>query len=73
MDRFYSLEHASIDFHFKQSPRDFVVEEIPLYEFSGEGEHLVLFVRKKNLTTSELVGILARYLGIKIRRLGMRA
>ncbi|HIP53949.1 MAG TPA: tRNA pseudouridine(13) synthase TruD, partial [Sulfurimonas autotrophica] len=38
MDRFYSLAHASIDFHFKQSPRDFVVEEIPLYEFSGEGE-----------------------------------
>ena len=32
MDRFYSLAHSSIDFHFKQSPRDFVVEEIPLYE-----------------------------------------
>jgi len=30
MDRFYSLGHSSIDFHFKQSPRDFVVEEIPL-------------------------------------------
>ena len=35
MDRFYSLKHSSIDFHFKQSARDFVVEEIPLYEFSG--------------------------------------
>ena len=70
MDRFYSLGHSSIDFHFKQSPRDFVVEEIPLYEFSGEGEHLILFVRKKNLTTSELVGILARYLGIKNRDIG---
>lgn len=70
MDRFYSLDHTSIDFHFKQSPRDFVVEEIPLYEFSGEGEHLVLFIRKKNLTTSELVGILARYLGIKNRDIG---
>ena len=70
MDRFYSLEHSSIDFHFKQSPRDFVVEEIPLYEFSGEGEHLVLFVRKKNLSTSEMVGIIARYLGIKNREIG---
>ncbi|WP_373002467.1 tRNA pseudouridine(13) synthase TruD [Sulfurimonas sp.] len=70
MDRFYSLDHTSIDFHFKQTPRDFVVEEIPLYEFSGEGEHLILFVRKKNLTTSELVGILARYLGIKNRDIG---
>jgi tRNA pseudouridine13 synthase len=70
MDRFYSLDHSSIDFHFKQSPRDFVVEEIPLYEFSGEGEHLILFIRKKNLTTSELVGMLARYLGIKNRDIG---
>ena len=70
MDRFYSLEHASIDFHFKQSPRDFVVEEIPLYPFSGEGEHLVLFVRKKNLSTTEMVGAIARYLGIKNKEIG---
>ena len=70
MDRFYSLGHSSIDFRFKQTARDFVVEEIPLYEFSGEGEHLVLFVRKKNLSTSEMVGIFARYLNIKNRDIG---
>jgi len=70
MDRFYSLGHSSIDFHFKQSPRDFVVEEIPLYEFSGEGEHLVLFVRKKNLSTLELVSLFARYLGIQNKEIG---
>jgi len=70
MDRFYSLGHSSIDFHFKQSARDFVVEELPLYEFSGEGEHLVMFIRKKNLSTMELVGILARYLGIQNKEIG---
>lgn len=70
MDRFYSLGHSSIDFHFKQSARDFVVEEIPLYDFSGEGEHLVMFVRKKNLSTMELIGILARYLGIQNKEIG---
>ena len=70
MDRFYSLGHASIDFHFRQTPRDFVVEEIPLYEFSGEGEHLILFVRKKNLSTNEMIGQIARYLGIKNREIG---
>ena len=70
MDRFYSLGHSSIDFYFKQSPRDFVVEEIPLYEFSGEGEHLIFFIRKKNLSTMELVSIIARYLGIKNRDVG---
>jgi len=70
MDRFYSLGHSSIDFHFKQSPRDFVVEEIPLYEFSGEGEHLILLIRKKNLTTNEMIGQIARYLGIKNKEIG---
>ena len=70
MDRFYSLGHSSIDFRFKQTARDFVVEEIPLYEFSGDGEHLVMFVRKKNISTMEMVGIFARYLGIKNRDIG---
>jgi len=70
MDRFYSLSHSSIDFHFKQTPRDFVVEEMPLYSFSGEGEHLVLFVRKKSLSTLELVSILAKYLGIQNKEIG---
>jgi len=70
MDRFYSLGHSSIDFHFKQTPRDFVVEEIPLYEFSGEGEHLILHVRKKNLSTLELISIIAKYLGIKNKEIG---
>lgn len=70
MDRFYSLAHASIDFHFKQSPRDFVVDEIPLYEFSGEGEHLILHIRKKSLSTSEMIGQIARYLGIKNKEIG---
>ncbi len=70
MNRFYSLAHASIDFHFKQSPRDFVVDEIPLYEFSGEGEHLILQVRKKSLSTSEMIGQIARYLGIKNKEIG---
>lgn len=70
MDRFYSLGHASIDFRFKQTPRDFVVEEIPLYEFSGEGEHVVMFVRKKNLSTPEMIGVFARFLNIKNRDIG---
>ena len=70
MDRFYSLGHSSIDFHFRQSARDFVVEEIPLYEFSGEGEHLILLVRKKNISTLEMVSLFARYFGIKNKEIG---
>ncbi|MDD5406126.1 MAG: tRNA pseudouridine(13) synthase TruD [Sulfurovaceae bacterium] len=58
------------DFVFNSSPRDFTVEEIPLYEFSGEGEHLVLKIRKKELTTWEMIAIIANHLGIKHSEIG---
>jgi tRNA pseudouridine13 synthase len=63
------LSHRN-DFHFNPSPRDFTVEEIPLYAFAGEGEHAVVLVRKKELTTWEMVKILSEYLGIKQREIG---
>lgn len=49
MKKLYYLNHSKIDAYFKQSKEDFVVDEIPLYEFTGEGEHIVLKVRKKIL------------------------
>lgn len=58
------------DFAFNSSSRDFIVTEIPLYEFSGEGEHLVLKVRKKELTTWEMILRLAKHLGIDKREIG---
>ncbi|MCK9374252.1 MAG: tRNA pseudouridine(13) synthase TruD [Sulfuricurvum sp.] len=70
MERQYYLPHSPIEFHFRQSPRDFVVDEIPLYPFSGEGEHLILHVRKKNLSTWQMVDIFSNHLGIKGRDIG---
>lgn len=70
LNRNYYLNHSSIPFHFAQSPRDFVVDEIPLYEFSGEGEHLVLHVRKKNLSTWEMVDIICNVTGAKAKEIG---
>ena len=70
MDRFYALNHAPIPFHFRQNARDFVVDEIPLYEFSGEGEHLVFQLRKKNLSTFEAIDILCHHLGLKSKEIG---
>jgi tRNA pseudouridine13 synthase len=40
---------------FRPGPEDFEVEEIPLYEPCGEGEHLYLRVEKTGLTTREVV------------------
>jgi tRNA pseudouridine13 synthase len=63
------LSHRN-DIHFVPSARDFIVEEIPLYPFAGEGEHTILHVRKKELTTWEMVGILSEHLGIPKREIG---
>jgi len=70
LDRLYPLSHAPIYFHFKQSPADFVVTEIPLYDFAGEGEHLILKVRKKALTTWKMLEIFSNRLGIRVRDIG---
>jgi tRNA pseudouridine13 synthase len=64
------LNHAALDIYFKQSKDDFVVDEIPLYEFSGQGEHLIVKVRKKDLTTWDMVNILADHTGCKSRDIG---
>ena len=58
------------EFVFNSSARDFTVEEIPLYEFTGEGEHLVLQVRKKDMTTWEMLDAISNHVGIRRRDMG---
>lgn len=64
------LRHGAIDFVFTKNARDFVVEEIPLYPFSGKGAHLILKIRKKNLTTKQMLNIIAENLHIKRAEIG---
>jgi tRNA pseudouridine13 synthase len=70
LNRDYFLTHAPIDFTFAQNSKDFVVEEIPLYEWSGEGEHIILKIRKKNLSTWEMISILSKKMKINRRDIG---
>jgi len=70
MKRLFFLSHSPIDVLFTKNSTDFVVNEIPLYEFSGEGEHLILHVRKKDLTTWQMVDRLSQYCGAKVRDFG---
>jgi tRNA pseudouridine13 synthase len=39
----------------RTTPEDFVVEEIPLYDLAGEGEHVWFQVRKRGIDTFEAV------------------
>jgi len=69
MNLIYPL-NVKNEFVFNSSPRDFTVEEIPLYEFTGEGEHLVLHVRKKEMTTWEMLDAISNHVGIRRRDMG---
>ena len=54
----------------RQTPEDFRVEEIPLYEPSGEGEHLFVEVEKRLRTSDEVARLLARATGARSRDVG---
>ena len=55
----------------KSAPEDFVVEEIPAYEPSGEGTHLFLKFEKKGFTTDAAVRAITKALGIEMRDVGI--
>jgi len=54
----------------RHRPEDFRVEEIPLYQPAGEGDHLYLTIEKQGLTTYDLLRELAIALDCKERDLG---
>src|SRR5215204_4369664 len=54
----------------KERPEDFFVQEIPLYEPSGEGEHVYCEIQKVGLTTFEAVSRVARALGVPSKNIG---
>ncbi|WP_231254394.1 tRNA pseudouridine(13) synthase TruD [Helicobacter pylori] len=70
MPLLHAYNHASIDFHFNPSARDFCVHEVPLYDFSNTGEHAVIQVRKSGLSTLEMLQIFSQILGVRIAELG---
>ena len=51
----------------KKTPEDFAVDEIPLYEACGEGEHVFALMKKRGIATFEAVRRLAQRLRIPER------
>ncbi len=54
----------------KQRPEDFFVQEIPLYEPSGEGEHVYCEIQKIGLSTFDIIHRLANGLNVPSRDIG---
>ena len=55
----------------RSTPDDFCVEERPLYLPCGEGEHLYIRVKKRGLSTPDLVLRLASQLHVKAQTIGV--
>lgn len=54
----------------KQRPEDFFVQELPLYEPGGEGEHVYVEVQKVGLSTFDAINRLADLLHVSSRDIG---
>lgn len=63
--RYLTGEIAGIGGVIRQRPEDFLVEEIPLYDPCGEGEHIYMLVEKREMSTLQLVQIVAAHFGVR--------
>src|SRR3954469_12350299 len=54
----------------KQRPEDFFVQELPLYEPTGQGEHVYVEIQKLGITTFEAINRISRALNVSPRDIG---
>ncbi|MCF6228313.1 MAG: tRNA pseudouridine(13) synthase TruD [Planctomycetes bacterium] len=69
------MKYASSDISacpgkIKTEPQDFIVEEIPLYEFAGSGTHTLVQIEKTGISTFEAVRRICREIGFNERNVG---
>ena len=57
---FLTADLPGIGGSIKQRPEDFIVDEQPLYNPCGQGEHVYLYIEKTSLTTTDIVRDLSR-------------
>lgn len=72
---FESLPYLTADLpgiggRLKETPDDFVVEEIPAYQPSGEGQHLYLWLEKRDLPHDLLLRRLSKILEVSPNDIG---
>lgn len=68
--RFLTTDEPGIGGHLKVRPEDFLVEEIPLYEPCGSGEHVYLFIEKIERPTLNVIRDIARCLRVSVGAIG---
>jgi tRNA pseudouridine13 synthase len=54
----------------KERPEDFLVDEIPLIEPGGSGEHVHMGIQKSGMAHDDMVDLLARHCGVPVVAIG---
>jgi tRNA pseudouridine13 synthase len=63
---FVTADIAPVRGQLKRAPEDFEVEELPAYLPSGQGEHLYLWIEKRERTTKDAARALCDLVGAKL-------
>ena len=63
-DIYLTINQPGIGGRLKVKPEDFVVEEVPLYLPSGEGQHVYVEIEKTGLSTYAAIKAIAQALNI---------
>lgn len=71
VDPYLTADLPGIGGVLKQSPEDFVVEEVPAYLPAGDGQHLFLWIEKRDLAAEQLHTRVAQVLGISRSDVGI--
>ncbi len=67
---YVTADAAPFEFELKSTPEDFLVEELPLYPATGAGDHVLIEVEKRQLTTLQAISRLAKALDRSPRDFG---
>lgn len=70
MHRYLTADIPGTGGVIKETPEDFLVEEVPLYLPCGEGEHTYAVIEKRGVTTLEALRRIGRALGVSDRDIG---
>jgi len=68
--RIFLQTHEPLNFTFKQTKDDFIVDEIIDKEFKGKGNFLILKIKKQSTSTWELLSIISETLDIEEHLIG---
>jgi tRNA pseudouridine13 synthase len=67
---YFLSDFEGIGGRIKQRPEDFFVQEIPLYEPTGDGDHVMAEIQKVGVSTFDACDYIARQLNVDRRGIG---